>query len=52
MLADEIKLSVIVLFYQGERWIDTCLASLEKQSLRRNSYEIILVDNGLGDHNH
>jgi len=46
MLADEIKLSVIVLFYQGERWIDNCLASLEKQSLRRNSYEIILVDNG------
>ena len=46
MRVDEIKLSVIVLFYQGERWIDACLASLEKQSLSRDCYEIILVDNG------
>ena len=46
MLPNEIKVSVIVLFYQGERWIDACLGSLEKQSLPRESYEIILVDNG------
>ena len=46
MLVNEIKLSVIVLFYQGERWIDACMGSLEKQSLARDAYEIILVDNG------
>jgi len=43
---DDIKLSVVVLFYHGERWIDSCVGSLEKQSLSRDAYEIILVDNG------
>ena len=43
---DDIQLSVIILFYYGERWIDTCLASLENQTLGRNCYELILVDNG------
>jgi GT2 family glycosyltransferase len=43
---DKIQLSVIVLFYNGERWIDACLASLENQTLCRASYELILVDNG------
>ena len=45
MLVDEIKLSVIVLFYQGERWVDACMGSLEKQSLSRDIYEIILEPN-------
>ena len=43
---DKIQLSVIVIFYYGERWIDACLASLENQTLCRTCYEIILVDNG------
>jgi len=43
---DKIQLSVIVLFYYGERWINACLASLENQTLCRSCYELILVDNG------
>jgi len=42
----KLKLSVIVLFYHGEQWVETCMNSLENQSLPRASYEIILVDNG------
>ncbi len=42
----KIKLSVIVLFYYGERWIKMCVDSLQNQSLPGASYEIILVDNG------
>ena len=40
------KLSVIVLFYHGEKWVKTCIDSLENQSLSRADYEILLVDNG------
>jgi GT2 family glycosyltransferase len=43
---DEIQLSVIVLFYNGERWLQQCMQSLQKQSLARSAYEIIMVDNG------
>ena len=43
---NKIKLSVIVLFYHGEQWIDACIRSLQNQSLSRDLYEIILVDNG------
>ena len=43
---ENIKLSVIVLFYFGERWVKTCIDSLENQTLSRTNYEIILVDNG------
>jgi len=43
---DRIQLSVIVLFYHGERWIQECIQSLQKQSLQKSRYEIILVDNG------
>lgn len=46
MLESKIQMSVIVLFYRGERWISSCLDSLENQSLLRSKYEIILVDNG------
>jgi len=42
----DIKLSVIVLFFHGERWIHSCVRSLEEQTLSRKLYEIILVDNG------
>jgi GT2 family glycosyltransferase len=43
---DKIQLSVIVLFYHGDRWIQKCIQSLQKQSLDRSTYEILLVDNG------
>jgi len=43
---DKIQISVIVLFYSGERWINACLDSLENQTLCRSCYELILVDNG------
>jgi GT2 family glycosyltransferase len=43
---DKIQLSVIVLFYHGERWIQECIQTLQKQSLDRSRYEILLVDNG------
>jgi GT2 family glycosyltransferase len=42
----QLKLSIIILFYHGERWIDSCIRSLQNQSLSRDRYEIILVDNG------
>ena len=46
MTSDDIRLSIIVLFYHGERWIKSCVLSLENQSLSKALYEIILVDNG------
>jgi GT2 family glycosyltransferase len=46
MPPSNIQLSVIVLFYRGERWIQECIQSLQEQSLARSTYEIILVDNG------
>ncbi|MFC1869145.1 glycosyltransferase family 2 protein [Thermodesulfobacteriota bacterium] len=44
--SNQIKISVIILFYYGERWIKKCVDSLLNQSLPKDSYEIILVDNG------
>ena len=46
MAQNKIQLSIIVLFYHGERWIEGCIQSLQDQSLARSTYEIILVDNG------
>ncbi|UCH20409.1 MAG: glycosyltransferase, partial [Deltaproteobacteria bacterium] len=46
MSTQKIQLSVVVLFYHGETWIQNCIQSLENQSLARNKYEIIMVDNG------
>jgi len=46
METSTIRVSVIALFYRGERWIDSCIHSLENQSLPRDMYEIILADNG------
>ena len=46
MPSSKIKLSVIVLLYNGDQWIDSCVRSLENQTLSRDLYEIILVDNG------
>jgi GT2 family glycosyltransferase len=46
MMTPKIRLSVIVLLYKGDTWINTCVSSLENQSLNSDHYEIILVDNG------
>ena len=46
MQSSKIKLSIIVLCYHGERWVDSCMQSLENQTLSKELYEIILVDNG------
>lgn len=46
MRTQKIRLSVIVLFYHGEKWIEGCVKSLLHQSLPREEYELILVDNG------
>lgn len=45
-IEDRIRLSVIVLFYHGERWIQDCIQSLQHQSLPGSMYELILVNNG------
>lgn len=45
-MTQKIRLSVIVLLYKGNRWIDPCVGSLKHQSLDHQHYEIILADNG------
>jgi glycosyltransferase involved in cell wall biosynthesis len=42
-------LSVVVPAYNEEGYIERCLASLNKQTVSRHSYEIILADNGSQD---
>lgn len=44
--ATDPTLSVIVLFYHGDRWVEPCIRSLEDQSLSKDRYEIIAADNG------
>jgi glycosyltransferase involved in cell wall biosynthesis len=44
------KLSVIIPYYNAERWISRCLDSLLNQGLSATDYEIIVVDDG-SDHN-
>lgn len=40
------KLSIIIPYYNGERWIAKCLDSLLNQDLSSDDYEIIVVDDG------
>lgn len=40
------KLSVVIPYYNGERWIGKCLDSLLNQDLPVSDYEIIVVDDG------
>lgn len=40
------KLSIIIPYYNAERWVGKCLDSLLKQDLRADEYEIIVVDDG------
>ena len=43
------KLSVIIPYYNGEKWIAKCLDSLLHQDLTADEYEIIVVDDGSTD---
>lgn len=42
-------ISVIIVNYNGLRFLQNCLASLQKQNYPSSRYEIILVDNGSTD---
>jgi GT2 family glycosyltransferase len=41
--------SVIVVNYNGRKYLADCLASLEQQRLTRDQFEVIVVDNGSTD---
>ncbi len=41
--------SIIIVNYNGLRFLENCLASLKKQSYPPSNYEIIIVDNGSTD---
>src|SRR5690349_8986460 len=43
------RFSIIVPFLNEERYIETCIQSLENQRFPRGQYEIIFVDNGSTD---
>ena len=40
------KLSIIIPYFNGEKWIAKCLDSLLNQDLNQDDYEIIVVDDG------
>jgi GT2 family glycosyltransferase len=44
--AGPIQVSVVVLFFNGETWVQSCMESLLDQTLERDRYELILADNG------
>lgn len=44
-----IKYSVIVPVYNGEKTLETCLNALKKQTVAKNEYEIIVIDDGSKD---
>ena len=43
------KLSIIIPYYNGDKWIAKCLDSLLNQDLAEDNYEIIVVDDGSTD---
>jgi glucosyl-dolichyl phosphate glucuronosyltransferase len=43
------KISVVVCTYNGENVLDECLASLTKQSLSTDKYEVLIIDNNSTD---
>lgn len=47
--AVSVLVSVLVVNYNGRRYLEPCLRSLENQALPRHQFEIILVDNGSSD---
>ena len=42
-------LSVIIPIYNQEKWIGRCLRSLMNQSMKREDYELIVIDDGSSD---
>tara|TARA_Y100001935_G_C17247242_1_gene479020 strand:- start:182 stop:838 length:657 start_codon:yes stop_codon:yes gene_type:complete len=42
-------ISVIIPVYNQEKWIARCLRSLENQSIKRENYELIVVNDGSKD---
>ncbi len=49
MSANPKLLSVIIVNYNGRRYLQRCLSSLEQQSLPRHRFEVIVVDNASSD---
>jgi glycosyltransferase involved in cell wall biosynthesis len=49
MSDSEIKISVIVPIYNVERYLTGCLASIASQTFPKESFEVILVDDGSTD---
>ena len=45
----ESRVSVIIAAYNAEKYIGRCLRSLLNQSLGRNFYEIIIINDGSQD---
>ena len=43
------SISVIIPTYNQEKWIGRCLRSLLNQTMKRDAYEIIVVDDGSKD---
>src|SRR5947199_3841412 len=41
--------SVIVVNYNGRHFLADCLAALERQTVPRHRYEVLLIDNGSSD---
>jgi GT2 family glycosyltransferase len=48
-MAKNLRVSIIVLNYNGFKYLDKCLNSLERLNFPRDQYEILLVDNGSVD---
>lgn len=46
---DNVFLSVIVPVYNCEKYLDECLASLTRQGLKDNEYEVLVVNDGSTD---
>lgn len=44
-----LKLSIIVPIYNGEKYVGECLDSLLDQNIQRDTYEIIVIDDGSTD---
>jgi glycosyltransferase involved in cell wall biosynthesis len=44
-----IKVSVVIPAFNEEKLIERCLKSLEKQTIKRNEYELIVIDNNSTD---
>ncbi len=44
-----LEVSVVVLNYNGKKFIDDCLQSLAEQTLPADTFEVVFVDNGSSD---